>query len=114
MFDRIVRNVRAFRAMQRALGARAPRVSLWLTGLKETIAQLADFVRLAHDIGRRRGLSAAARLFPRGTGAGAARIRHCSPAATTPRDALIREAEALARELGISFNASGATDPAAA
>src|SRR6516225_2468204 len=39
MFARIVRNIRAFRAMQRALGAAAPRVSLWLTGLKETIAE---------------------------------------------------------------------------
>src|SRR5215469_7997053 len=36
-FARIVRNVRAFRAMQRQRGADAPRVSLWLTGLKETI-----------------------------------------------------------------------------
>src|SRR5437016_6195381 len=42
MFARIVRNVRAFRAVQRDLGAAAPRVSLWLTGLKETIGQLAD------------------------------------------------------------------------
>src|SRR5437870_5515887 len=50
MFARIVRNVRAFRAMQRELGAERPRVSLWLTGLKETVAQLGDFVRLAHQI----------------------------------------------------------------
>ncbi|HKS88385.1 MAG TPA: radical SAM protein, partial [Stellaceae bacterium] len=50
MFARIVRNVRAFRAMQRDLAAERPRVSLWLTGLKETIGQLDDFVRLARDI----------------------------------------------------------------
>src|SRR3954467_6968273 len=50
MFDRIVRNVRAFRAIQRELGAATPRVSLWLTGLKETLDQLCDFVRLAHNI----------------------------------------------------------------
>src|SRR6202051_4877117 len=31
MFARIVRKVRAFRALQRALQAEAPRVSLWLT-----------------------------------------------------------------------------------
>src|SRR6266446_3681444 len=51
MFDRIVRNLRAFRALQRELAAETPRVSLWLTGLKETVYQLCDFVRLAHDIG---------------------------------------------------------------
>ena len=51
MFARIVRNVSAtFAAMQRALGVETPRVSLWLTGLKETVDQLADFVRLAHDM----------------------------------------------------------------
>jgi len=48
MFALIVRNVRAFRAMQRELAVEQPRVSLWLTGLKETVAQLGDFVRLAH------------------------------------------------------------------
>src|SRR5436190_13684098 len=50
LFARIVQNVRAFRAMQHALAVELPRVSLWLTGLKETVAQLGDFVRLAHDI----------------------------------------------------------------
>src|SRR5579863_4172806 len=50
MFGRIVRNLRAFRALQRDLAAATPRVSLWLTGLKETVGQLCDFVRLAHDI----------------------------------------------------------------
>src|SRR5436305_2928815 len=50
MFHRIVRNVRVFRTMQRELGAQIPRVSLWLTGLKETVDQLGDFVHLAHDM----------------------------------------------------------------
>src|SRR4051812_10067512 len=43
MFARIVRNVRAFRGLQRELAVERPRVSLWLTGLKETVAQLNDF-----------------------------------------------------------------------
>src|SRR5689334_9903887 len=51
MFGRIVRNVRAFTTMQRELGVTTPRPSLWLTGLKETIEQLSDFVKLAHEIG---------------------------------------------------------------
>src|SRR6266566_1526126 len=40
MFHRIVRNLRAFIAMQREQAQPAPRVSLWLTGLKETVGQL--------------------------------------------------------------------------
>src|SRR5262245_22008544 len=50
-FNRIVRNVRAFTQMQTREGLEHPRVSLWLTGLKETIAQLPDFVRIVHEIG---------------------------------------------------------------
>src|SRR5580698_3878035 len=46
LFARIVRNIRAFRVLQRELGAELPRVSLWLTGLKETVGQLSEFVRL--------------------------------------------------------------------
>src|SRR5262249_61064514 len=52
-FARILRNVRAFRHLQEREGADRPRVSLWLTGLKETIAELPAFVELAVDIGVR-------------------------------------------------------------
>src|SRR5579863_5378399 len=50
-FDRIVRNVRSFTEFQRATGAERPLVSLWLTGLKETIEQLPAFVKLASTMG---------------------------------------------------------------
>jgi MoaA/NifB/PqqE/SkfB family radical SAM enzyme len=50
-FNRIVRNVKAFTELQVREGLPKPRVSLWLTGLKETLPQLSDFVRIAHDIG---------------------------------------------------------------
>src|SRR5262249_35232867 len=49
-FDRIVKNVREFRALQKSLDAEKPRVSLWLTGLKETIGELPAFVDLAADL----------------------------------------------------------------
>ncbi len=51
MFDRIVRNVRNFVALKARMGAGKPRLSLWLTGLRETLEQLPAFIRLAHDIG---------------------------------------------------------------
>src|SRR5437016_2065185 len=51
MFTRIVRNVQAFTTLQRAEGFDRPLVSLWLTGLKETVDQLPAFVQLAHEIG---------------------------------------------------------------
>src|SRR5215217_100292 len=50
-FTRILRNVRAFRALQEREGLDRPRVSAWLTGLKETVAELPAFVRVAAEIG---------------------------------------------------------------
>src|SRR4029078_10535713 len=53
LFAAVVRNVQPFTELQRAIGATTPRVSLWLTGLKETIEQLPEFVRLAVSMGVR-------------------------------------------------------------
>src|SRR5260221_8126078 len=110
MFERIVRNLRAFIAMQREQGQKAPRVSLWLTGLKETIGQLPAFVRLAHEIGVFEVYLQRLVYFREGQGL------------ARPESALfeqldrdegerLREAEELARSLGVTFNASGASEP---
>jgi MoaA/NifB/PqqE/SkfB family radical SAM enzyme len=112
MFAGIVKKVRAFRGMQRELSAERPRVSLWLTGLKETVHQLADFVRLAHDMDVAEVYLQRLVYFPESQG-----LARPDEALFAGRDdaegRLIREAEGLAKELGIAFNASGATDPAA-
>src|SRR5258708_24311241 len=50
MFDRIVSNGRRFRQMQREQNVESPRVSLWLTGLRETLDQLEGFVRIAESV----------------------------------------------------------------
>ena len=50
-FNRILKNVRAFRELQEREGHRKPRVSAWLTGMRETIEQLPEFVRVAADTG---------------------------------------------------------------
>ena len=110
MFDRIVRNVRAFTAMQREVGATTPRASLWLTGLKETIEQLPDFVRLAHDIGI--GEVYLQRLVYFADGQGLARPESALFEQLDRREGdFIRAADELATSLGIKFNASGATEP---
>ena len=49
-FNRILRNVRTFRALQEREGADRPRVSAWLTGLKETLPELPAFVKVAAEI----------------------------------------------------------------
>jgi radical SAM protein with 4Fe4S-binding SPASM domain len=110
-FNRIVRNVRAFTEMQAREGLERPRVSLWLTGLKETIAQLPAFVRIAHDIGVKEVYLQRLVFFDEAA-IGLARPDQALFERLTGEEAQhIEAAEALARSLGIAFNASGATEP---
>ncbi len=110
MFDRIVRNVGAFTALQREIGATAPRVSLWLTGLQETIAQLPDFVRLAARLGVREVYLQ--RLVFDDAGRGLARPdSSLFERRREEQEAALTTARSLAGELGIRLDASGATEP---
>ncbi len=110
MFDRIVRNVSEFTALQTEMGATSPHVSLWLTGLKETIDQLPDFVRLAAQIGVKE--VHLQRLVFDDLGRGLAR-EESSLFEKTRQDeeAAIAAAQELGRSLGVAIDASGATEP---
>lgn len=109
-FERIVRNVRAFTAAQEKMGAVLPRVSLWLTGMKETIDQLAAFVELAHRIGVREVYLQRLVYFADAQGL-ASPDQALFEVLSRSEAAQIAAAEATARQLGIAFNASGATEP---
>jgi radical SAM protein with 4Fe4S-binding SPASM domain len=110
-FNRIVRNVRAFTEMQRREGLARPRVSLWLTGLKETVAQLPDFVRLAHDIGVGEVYLQRLVYFDKDAIGLARPDQALFELLTQEEQGHLDAATELARSLGISFNASGATEP---
>ena len=110
MFDRIVRNVSSFTNLQRSVGAATPKVSLWLTGLKETVDQLPEFVRLAARI----GVSEVhlQRLVFDEAGFGMARADSSLFERTrADEEATIADAQAIGRELGVTLDASGATEP---
>ena len=110
MFDRIVRNVGEFATLQREIGAATPRVSLWLTGLKETVDQLPDFVRLAARIGVHEVYLQ--RLVFDDLGRGLARPESSLFEATqAAEEAAIAAAQELGHELGVTIDASGATEP---
>ena len=109
-FNRIVRNVRAFVKMQKDEGLEKPKVSLWLTGLKETVDQLPDFVRIAADIGVNE-VYLQRLVYTEEGSFGMARPDQALFEQLTQREAeKIESAETLARSLGIMFNASGATE----
>ena len=109
-FHRIVRDVGKFTAFQQQVGARAPRVSLWLTGLKETVQQLPDFVRMAASMGVRE--VHLQRLVFDEAGFGMARPDSSLFEQTrADEQGAIDAAVALGATLGVTLDASGATEP---
>jgi MoaA/NifB/PqqE/SkfB family radical SAM enzyme len=110
MFNRIVRNISSFTALQKEIGATNPLVSMWLTGLKETIGQLPDFVRLAAGIGVRE--VHLQRLVFDEAGFGLAREASALFEHTrAEEDEAVTKAQQIAASLGVRLNASGATEP---
>jgi MoaA/NifB/PqqE/SkfB family radical SAM enzyme len=107
-FNRILKNVRAFRDLQEREGKRTPRVSAWLTGMRETVEQLPDFVRVAAETGVKE-VYLQRLVFFEDHAIGKARpdqalYEHLSHEEATH----IERAAAVAASLGITFSASGA------
>ena len=111
-FDRIVRNVREFVELKARLNAPNPRLSLWLTGLRETLEQLPDFIRLAAEIGVPEVHLQRLVHFPEGQGL--ARPTSSLFERLNQEEAVfLDEARRVAVELNVSFDASGAAEPEA-
>ena len=109
-FHRIVRDVGKLTAFQQQVGATTPRVSLWLTGLKETVQQLPDFVRMAAGMGVRE--VHLQRLVFDEAGFGMARPDSSLFEQTrADEQGAIDAAVALGATLGVTLDASGATEP---
>jgi MoaA/NifB/PqqE/SkfB family radical SAM enzyme len=109
-FDRIVRDVKLMTDYQARVGVTHPRVSLWLTGLKETVQQLPEFVRLAARMGV--GEVHLQRLVFDEAGFGMARAASSLFEQTQAEEqGAIDEAVALGQTLGVTLDASGATEP---
>ena len=112
-FNLIVKNVREFVALQKEMGVELPRLSLWLVGLKETLDQLKAFVLLAKDMGVGEVYLQRLVFFDdHQRGQGLARPDQALFASARADEMqVIEEAHALASDLGIVFNASGAASP---
>lgn len=112
-FNRIVRNVRAFREMQVREGLALPKVSLWLTGLKETLEQLPAFVKVAREIGVSEVHLQRLVYFDEAA-IGLARPDQALFERLDKEEAAHLDAAAeLARSYGMLFSASGAAEPEA-
>jgi len=111
-FNRILKNVRAFRELQEREGHAKPRVSAWLTGLRETIAELSDFVQVAAETGVKE-VHLQRLVFFNDNALGLARPDQALYERLSGEEAVhIDRAAALASSLGIEFSASGgASEP---
>jgi MoaA/NifB/PqqE/SkfB family radical SAM enzyme len=107
-FARILKNVRAFRALQEREGHDRPRVSAWLTGLKETIAELPAFVKVAAEIGVKEVYLQRLVFFEEGAVGHARPDQALYERMNREEAAYLDEATALAASLGMVFSASGA------
>ena len=111
-FNRILKNVRAFRELQEREGHAKPQVSAWLTGLRETIEELPDFVRVAVEAGVKE-VHLQRLVFFQDKAIGMARPDQALYEQLSAAEAVhIERATALADELGVVFSASGgASEP---
>jgi radical SAM protein with 4Fe4S-binding SPASM domain len=112
LFPLILQNLQQFMTLKRRLGADKPRVSLWLTGLKETLAELPEFIRLAHRLGINEVYLQRLVYWHDDNGDKlAAPEQSLFQSLRDEEEALIQDCEDLARRLGVRFEASGATSP---
>jgi MoaA/NifB/PqqE/SkfB family radical SAM enzyme len=107
-FRRILKNVKAFRALQEREGYTKPRVSASLTGLKETIEELPGFVRLAAEIGVKEVYLQRLVFFETESIGYARPDQGLYERLTSEETGYIEEATRLARSYGMTFSASGA------
>jgi radical SAM protein with 4Fe4S-binding SPASM domain len=107
-FERVIRNVRYLVELQQQRDCKTPRVSMWFTTLKANLDELPAFIRLAVQL----GVSEvnAQRLVFNGYGL-AVQEQSLHRRLEEREQRLIGEAEAIAQQHGIVFNASGATTP---
>lgn len=113
LLHKIRHNLRHFIALQQELGAETPRVSLWMTGMRDNIAELPALVRLAAGLGVREVyLQRLAYYLDSEAPPGLMEASHAVfDQFDDEADRLVAEAEAIAGEVGVTLRASGATDP---
>jgi MoaA/NifB/PqqE/SkfB family radical SAM enzyme len=107
-FNRILKNVRAFRELQEREGHAKPRVSAWLTGLRETVEELPDFVRVAAETGVKE-VYLQRLVFFNENAIGKARPDQALYEKLSGEESVyLDRAAEIAKTLGVTFSASGA------
>ncbi len=107
-FAKAVKHVRGLLALKNEQGAATPHVSLWFVTMKENLHELADFVRLAAEIGAPE--IHVQRLVYFGEGL-AVEEQSLFRKLAEEEEQQVAEAERIAAEYGVSLSASGGEPP---
>ncbi len=107
-FDKIWRNVRAFRALQKAQNALKPVVSLWFTAMRENLHELPQLIDLASEAEVPEVYMQRLVFFEEGLADSKQALFRRSSAEEL---ALVRQCEQTCKERGIKFSAAGSATP---
>lgn len=110
-FDSVVRHIRAFTEELRNGRSALPRISLWLLGTSDNIAELPALVRLAASTGVPEVYLQRLVYFTDGGGHGLAQAHHALSGGEARVEKIVAESEDAARRLGVQLHASGLQGP---
>ncbi len=113
LLHKIISNLTAFIEIQRNMGATTPRASLWMTGMRENVEELPAVIRMAAKMGVPEVyLQRMVYYYETPSAPGMMDAGH---SLFDDFDSIVEDVivgcETLAKELGILFKASGATNP---
>ena len=112
-FPTIIQNLQRLIEIQHEMNLEKPRVSVWMTGMRENISELPDLIRLAARIGVPQVYLQ--RMVYSLDESSEQNVRdQCHPLSRdfdSQVEQILVKAENIARELGIILQASGATNP---
>jgi MoaA/NifB/PqqE/SkfB family radical SAM enzyme len=106
--DRVLENVASMVRLKRRRGVTTPRISFWMTGMRDNLPELPDVMRLAARIGVDEVYLQ--RMVYSGAGMAVAE-QSVFAGADTSAAQIIAEATRLADQLGVAFSGAGAISP---
>ncbi len=109
-FERVVANLGEMVRTRRALESRTPRISIWMTGLRENLAELPDIIDLAARLGVDEVYVQRMVFWGEGLATSEQSIFR---RAVAEADSIIAEAERRAERHGLSFRGADALSPRA-
>ncbi len=105
---KVKRNLRLLVETKRRLASATPHISSWFIAMRENLHELLDVIRLSQEVGINEFYMQRFVYFGTGLGVEEQSLYH---RLKDDESRLVAQAEALCKELGMSFSAAGASTP---